>query len=248
MVAGIALNLEDKELDAYVYRIMKQEYAYSLFSDSQNVLVQPKRWKDKFENFQLQLGGVLDGEKFEYGFKDDFCGQCWTSDYLSEAMWGIYANDPKQRYLRVRSTPRKLLESLAAAHPEMPQETCFVGKVDYKNTSEIEKFIKNGSSLELSSSKFAQSLLIKRSAFEHESEVRLLFFGDSKKFDTNGLYRYKIDPHNLITQIMADPNRGRSDWAKDKAEIASKTGFKGEIKRSKIYDPPDWSAPEYKTT
>lgn len=49
----------------------------------------------------------------------------------------------------------------------------------------------------------------------------------------------------MITQIMADPNRDRSEWIKDKANIIGVTGFTGEVKRSKIYDPPNWPQPKY---
>ena len=248
MATGTYLNLSEEQMDTHVYRIMKQEYVFSLFTTGQNVLVQPKKWKDKFENFQLYLGGVLGGEKFDYGFKDDFVGQCWTRKYLSEAMWGIYANDPKQRFLRIRSTPRKLLSALETAHPKMPQETCFMGSVRYQSMKKIKKFIENGGRLEASSELFARSLLIKRTAFKHESEVRLLLFADKSKIDQNGCYRYAVDPHNMVTQIMADPNRDRSGWGADKAAIISATGFKGEVKRSKIYDPPDWAPPTYRTS
>ena len=239
------LYLTEEQVDEHVYRIMEQDYVISLFTDCENVLVQPSRWKDKFENFQLSLGGVFDGKKFNYAFKDDFVGQCWTNEYLSEAMWGIYANDPKQRFLRIRSTPRKLLSALQAAHPMMPEDTCFVGKVRYEKTKEIHSFLANEGGLESSPSRFAQSLLIKRRAFKHESEVRLLFFGEAEDYDSKGCYRYRVDPHEMITQIMADPNRDRSNWIVDKAQIASATGFKGKIKRSKIYDAPDWDHPNY---
>jgi hypothetical protein len=116
------LNLTKKELDKNIYHIMSEDYVFSLFTDRENVLSQVHNWKDKFENFQLKLGGMIDNEKFDYGFKNDLVGQCWTRHSLSEAMWGIYANDPKKRYLRIRSTPRKLLTSLVDAHPEMPDD------------------------------------------------------------------------------------------------------------------------------
>lgn len=239
------LNLNEKELDQHVYRIMSQEYVVSLFTDKANVLSQVHNWKDKFENFQLNLGGILDGKRFDYGFKDDFVGQCWTRHSLSEAMWGIYANDSSKRYLRIRSTPRKLLTALVATHPEMPHDTCFLGKVDYKSEKDLKIYLKNQGRLELSARRFAQSLLFKRRAFQHESEVRLLYFGDKGMFDDRGLYRYSVDPHEMITQIMADPNRDRRSWDADKAALAEVTGFTGEIKRSKIYDPPDWDPPGF---
>ena len=242
------LNLSDSELDQYVYRIMKQEYVLAMFSQNQNVLSQMSNWKDQFENFQLRLGGILNGESFVYGFKNDFVGQCWTRDGYSEAMWGIYANNPDERYLRIRSTPRKLLQGLVDQHPLMPQDTCFVGAVEYKRESELRAFAQNNNTLELSPERFARSLLLKRRAFRHEREVRLLFFGEGAQFDKLWLYRYDVDPHNIITQIMADPNRDRSKWKSDKADITAKTKFRGEIKRSKIYDPPDWGPPKFNAT
>lgn len=240
---GHYLGLSDGMLDQHVYRIMRQEYVVALFADRKNVLSQIHNWKDKFENFQLRLGGILNGERFEYGFRDDFVGQCWTRESLSEAMWGIYANDPSTRFVRIRSTPRKLLSALVAAHPEMPQDTCFIGKVEYKREAELEAFARNSGQLDLRARRFAESLLLKRRAFSHESEVRLLYFGDAKKYGAHGLYRYAVDPHAMLTQLMADPNRDRANWLVDKADLARATGFTGEIKRSKIYDPPEWDPP-----
>lgn len=239
------LNLSDSELDGHIYRIMPENYVLAMFSDKKNVLSQVHNWKDKFENFQLKIGGILGGESFEYGFKNDFVGQCWTRHSLSEAMWGIYANDPTKRFLRMRSTPRKLLDALEAAHPEMPQDTCFVGKVEYKTEGGLREHLGDGGRLELSAIGLVKSLFLKRKAFEHESEVRLVYFGDENNFDGKGLYRYDIDTHQMITQIMADPHRDRRIWNAEKAAITAATGFAGDIKRSKIYDPPSWNLPIY---
>lgn len=240
---GNLINLTEDELDQHIYRIMHESFVISLFTDRANVMSQFHNWKDKFENFQLNLGGTLNGKPFNYGFRSDFVGQCWTRENLSEAMWGIYANDPNARFLRIRSTPRKVLAALVAAHPAMPQDTCFIGKVQYKREHELRTYLQNGGHLELSPQRFASHLLLKRRAFKHEGEVRLLYFGDAKSYDTNGLYRYAVDPHVMITQIMADPNRDRATWNADKAALQRATGFTGSIKRSKIYDPPDWNLP-----
>lgn len=240
------LNILDGHLDKHIYRIMKQEYIFKMFEDNQNVLSQTHNWKDKFENFLLSGIMTLDGENTTYGFKNDWIGQCWTNDGFSEAMWGIYANDSHQRYLRIRSTPRKLLTGLEAAHSDRPrQDTCFLGKVEYKTEKSLEEFLNNNGCLELSPKHFAESLLLKRRAFRHENEVRLLFFGDAEDYDCKGLYRYPVDPHGMITQIMADPNIKPTCWRNEKATIMQATGFKGEIKRSKIYDPPNWGSPTY---
>ncbi|MCF7647297.1 hypothetical protein KQ944_18280 [Bacillus subtilis] len=241
MLESINLNLTNKEMDQFIYRIVKADYVFDLFKNNQNTISQIHNWKDKFENLQLSLGGILDGKRFDYAFKDNFSGQCWSTQYSSEAMWGIYANDPTQRYLRIRSTPRKLISALAYEHPSMPQLTCFIGKVSYMKENELKDFVKNNGTLAINTRRFAESLLLKRKAFSHECEVRLLYFGDRTDYDHKGLYRYKINPHMMITQIMADPNIDRAKWSTYKNEIQKKTGFEGEIKRSKIYDAPDWA-------
>lgn len=119
---------------------MKEEHVIRLFVEQRNVLSQIHIWKDKFKNFQMALGDVFDGEQFDFTFKNDFVGQCWTRHALSEAMWGIYANDASKRFLRIKSTPRKLLTALAKAPPTMPQDTCFLGKVLYKTEKGLRSF------------------------------------------------------------------------------------------------------------
>lgn len=245
LTEGNFLNLTEAELDQHIYRIMRESFVISLFADRTNVLSQVRNWKDKFENFQLNLGKNHDGEPLEYGFRNNFVGQCWTRENLSEAMWGIYANDPNVRFLRIRSTPRKLLADLVAAHPAMPRDTCFIGKVQYKRERELRTYAQSGGRFDLCPQRFASHLLLKRRAFKHEGEVRLLYLSDAESCDANGLYRYAIDPHAMITQIMADPNRNRATWTADKATLQRATGFTGNIKRSKIYDPPDWNLPSF---
>lgn len=239
------INLTESELDKNIYRIMPERFVINLFAERTNVLSQIHNWKDKFENFQLRLGVDFDGAPFEYRFRNDFVGQCWTLQHLSEAMWGIYANDPKVRFLRIRSTPRKVLAALVAAHPAMPQDTCFVGKVQYKREGELKAYAQSGRLIDLSPRRFVSHLLLKRRAFKHESEVRLLYFGEPKDYDAAGLYRYRVDPHALITQIMADPNRDRANWTEDKAALKRATNFTGRILRSKIYDAPEWTGPKF---
>lgn len=241
------LNLTEKEIDTPIYRIMKEEHVIRMFAEQSNVLSQIHNWKDKFENFQMALGGVLDGERFEFSFKNDFVGQCWTRHALSEAMWGIYANDASKRFLRIKSTPRKLLTALAKAHPWMPQDTCFLGKVLYKTEKGLRSSLEDGAQMSISTVGLARALLLKRRAFKHENEVRLLYFGKAEDCDEKGLYRYAMDPNDMVTQIMADPNRDPTNWAKDKARLKKETGFSGEIKRSKMYDPPNWAPPAFKS-
>lgn len=225
---------------------MREDRAIAMFTDRQNVIVQTHKWKDKFENFQLSLGGYISGVRFNYGFRNDYLGQCWTTNAMSEAMWGIYAGDSQLKYLRLRSTPRKLLEALEKAHAGSTiNDTCFVGRVLYKKENELKASLGAGGTLTLSSASLAGSLLLKRRAFKHENEMRLIYCTHNEAGVSNGLYRYPIDPQDMITQIMADPHRDPSSWENERKRLQSETGFKGKILRSRMYDPPKWAPPFY---
>jgi len=197
-------------------------------------------WKDNFENFLMRCGHEVNGTKYDNTAKEKMVAQCWTKEKYAEAMWGIYANDPNQRFLRIKSTPRLLLDALCRANPIETSALCRVGRVEYKPTSKIRAYYDKNKNADVSMQLLFHSLLLKRRAFSHEREVRLMHCAMFGALDEKGLFWYEVDPQKMISQIMADPNRDRSKWRKDKTEIQRETRFLGEIKRSKIYDAPDW--------
>lgn len=54
---------------------------------------------------------------------------------------------------------------------------------------------------------------------------RLLYFGNATDCDERGLYRYPVDPHALVTQIMADPNRNRANRGGGQGSDQIRNGF-----------------------
>lgn len=86
----------------------------------------------------------------------------------------------------------------------------------------------------------ARSLLAKRKAFEHEREVRIIYFEGSDIKHPNGVYKYDLDPKAVFDQIMIDPRISYDQYKICRDEIVERTGFdKSLIKRSLIYKPPD---------
>jgi hypothetical protein len=115
----------------------------------------------------------------------------------------------------------------------------FIGKVEYFSEKlivpEAKKLAKNiaGSSPK----NIARTLLFKRNAFEHEKEIRLIYFNE--RHDANKeFYRYKVDPHKLIESVAVDPRASDQLVNVYKYYLRNKIGFKGYIIRSKLYDPP----------
>ena len=75
--------------------------------------------------------------------------------------------------------------------------------------------------------------------FSHEEEVRLLLLAPEVARKSDDVYRYKIDPHHLVDQVMLDPRISDEYAAALKYGIEKQTSFKGEILQSLIYASPD---------
>lgn len=229
------INLATKDLDAHVYRVVPLKRFYDLFGNKQNVLVRPSKWEDPFENFILNAPARLsDGTIVSFGFNNDFYGQCWTKLTSSDALWRIYS--PDKTGVRLRTTVRKLLTTLQAPLDEWAQEQAFIGKVLYLGQKKLVAFGNKVFRDGLNSRALAETLLVKRIAFRHEREVRLLYFEKYKA--QKDIYAYPVDPHALIDQVMLDPRILRADADAKKDEIRKRTGFKGNILHSLLYAPP----------
>ena len=233
------LNLDTLKKDRYVYRITTINRVKELFSSGLNTLVKPRKWDDPFENFILRSRVRLkSGEVVQYNLHEAMYGQCWTFHKASDAMWRIYA--PDKNGIRLRSRVDLLGYWLAKAHPKLAEAQCRIGRVRYLRAQELEQvanatFDDDGIGLD----ELFASLLVKRKAFEHERELRLLYFElGEEAADQNELYNYPVDPHAMIDQMMLDPRLSGDEAESLKREIRSATGFQGDIKRSLLYAPP----------
>lgn len=232
------LNLKKDDLDRPIYRVISLERLLEPFVSRKNTLVKPSEWSDTFENFILKSKVRLrSGEVIQYNYFDRMYGQCWTLHSASDAMWQIYS--PNKSNLRIKTTIRKLRDSLYAAHPYLPDVKCCVGKVKYlsqKDLMEVVKITFDDSGIAVDD--IFKSLLIKRKAFIHEKEVRALYQELDDQGFSDRFYRYEFNSHDLVRQIMIDPRRSVSEFKVLKDIIRKTTGFKGEIKRSSLYTMP----------
>ncbi|PKP80850.1 MAG: hypothetical protein CVT79_12560 [Alphaproteobacteria bacterium HGW-Alphaproteobacteria-18] len=223
--------------ESKLYRIVPLDRLCRLFEDQRNGLVRPSRWEDPFENLALKSRAIIGGEEGEFSFRDELYAQCWTQHTASDAMWRIYGQSRKE--VRIRTNVQKLLSSVEGSpNYEAGQDRVFIGKVQYCSDSDLVKFSKThfASGFDSDGENVASSLLIKRNAFSHEKEVRLVFWRGRKC--SSDLLLYECDPHKLIDQIMLHPMMSAEDAAYLKSQIIEKTKFKGEILRSKLYSLP----------
>lgn len=230
------IDLPEPLRSRHIYRIISIQRLFELFDNRQNVLVKPKMWEDPFENFILHSRIRLQtGQIAQFGFHDQFYGQCWTLHTASDAMWRIYSKDGTA--VRIRSTIRTVAESLSKVLGDLAQIQAYIGKVRYLSSRRLTAYANDWfpGARKLTSKHSAQTLLIKRPAFKHEREVRLLYFQHDAHLATSDLYWYSVDPHELIDQIMIDPRISQTAAAALTETIRSRTGYRGKILRSLLY-------------
>ncbi|MFC2160958.1 DUF2971 domain-containing protein [Acidobacteriota bacterium] len=231
------LNLSEDDLKKPIYRVMPVFRLLELFKRKYNTLVKPRLWDDPFENFILQGHGKLsDGKLVSFGMRDSLYGQCWTMNKDSDAMWRIYS--PDKNGVKIRTTVRKLFNSLYSRILINERDVnCFIGMVEYLTPRRINDFLEQVNITDSTGAGIAKTLLVKRQAFSHEREVRLIYIADEHKAQ-HTIFQYNIDPSDLIREIVFDPRM--NEYLCEIFESSfRKEGFQGKIFQSDLYKGPE---------
>lgn len=231
------LHLSDRREDYYVYRIFPLQRLYQLFSTGCNALLRPRKWDDPFENLLLQSTLLRPKHNATAKRLACFYGQCWTLHQASDALWRIYS--PDQTSVRIRTTLGGLLRGIVNSPDGARNGHAVLGAVRYLPRKPMIEF---ATAPRLRQARpgittLAETLLIKRPAFSHEREVRLLYYDPTAPAED--LFKYHLDPHELISQIMVDPRLTPVNAKTTMEDIRHTTGFRGEVKRSLLYGLPD---------
>ncbi|WP_202943041.1 DUF2971 domain-containing protein [Alteromonas macleodii] len=229
------INIDYSDRGAKIYRIMTVDRLLDMFETKTNVLVKPCLWDDPFENFLFNTPMVhKNGTEYVSILRDRAYGQCWSLNVESDAMWRIYA--PEKNGVKIQTTISSLYNSLYQGTARYPRISCFIGKVDYHPKSKLTALAKqvrdNGKS-KGGSHYQAKSLLMKRVAFKHEDEVRLIYL-DPNNIADQKIHKYKFDPMSHIKSMTFDPRMGESLYRVYKKHIES-LGFSGKIIQSGLY-------------
>jgi len=232
------LFIADSEKKRNIYRIMPYEYLLDMFTSSENVLPKPESWDDPFEHFLLKSQiQTKEGKIIEYPFHEDMYAQCWSLENKSDALWRIYTTEGGSG-IRVRTSIEKLADGLSANLGGMNADLkAYIGKVKYLPNGKMVNFARSiFSETGLDVDDVFKTLLMKRPAFKHEREVRLMY--QSFDEDKPELFRYGIDVHDLVDQIMINPLLDEKAANQLKEKIRDETGYTGSILRSMMYQPP----------
>jgi hypothetical protein len=105
-------------------------------------------------------------------------------------MWRIYS--PNADAVRIRSTVRRLLESLTQARSSSADTEAFIGKVKYLSNQKLMAYAETiPRKARPSPGILASTLLVKRPALKHEREVRLVLVRGPLDHQSE-LFSYKL--------------------------------------------------------
>lgn len=79
----------------------------------------------------------------------------------------------------------------------------------------------------------AQSLLLKRQAFAHEDEVRLIWVCDDKR-DVDKVMTVNVNPNDFIEEVTFDPRLVRFELL-ERQQRAKALGYEGTFTESAVY-------------
>ncbi|MCE5309703.1 MAG: hypothetical protein LLG20_18880 [Acidobacteriales bacterium] len=240
--------------DEAVYRIYPLWFLEEVLRLHQLVLASPHLWDDPFE----VVGNAIAvdyprGDKYEQVIINQSLppvyAQCWSATQESDTLLRAYSRVikdphfsrnicPRDEGVRVRSSPRKLLEALVKGTQREPASSCFIGCVQYLGKDTLLQEIANAvgtaglNAFEHPANR-AKLLLMKRDAFAHEAEVRLMLVRHGGN-SSNALLRIHIDPSAVFDEISFDPRL--ATFERREREIAFRNhGYTGQFRESGLY-------------
>lgn len=246
----IDCNTIDIDLDIPIYRIVSFEELRKIFKKSSLSLSKPSSWEDESELFLFNNIGITENNEsvsFNYLKNRLYC-TCWSQKDESAALWKIYASKKTSKYVKIKSTPRKIMKYFYDVNTSAHYWTYFCGKVRYVETKNMNEILSNNLIdyfMPESFSKAIYSLFFKKAAFDYENEIRFVFIAQSdvpedklsvNKWDVSKKYFYfKIDINDIIEEIVFHPQISNENRELIENEIR-KYDYKGKLYKSSLYD------------
>lgn len=240
-------NVIDLDLDQPVWRVFNSRRFREEVAGGQLTLVRVGMWDDPFENFLEKCQFTLStGESVRTdAILRRFFGQCWTDQAKeTDATWRIYS--PDKYGVRVRSTVRALMTALWDSNDQFSAVKYFVGRVRYVEQDEILGAMASSDTatkllVGAGGRDQINTLLVKRSEFEHEREVRLLFRDNNDDYAETNLFQRRTEPNQVYLEATFDPRIEDDEYERQRATLTA-AGFAGNISRSDLYRPPSGTA------
>lgn len=227
--------IPQNEMSRSIYRFLSFDSLVEMLVKEQLALVNTSRWDDPFENYFFNCHIYDRGVAMDYKeIATRMYGQCWTLTPESDALWRIYSSD--KRGIRIRTTLANLFGVVNATSSDTPAESydsIWMGKVEYRSEDDIREYMTSKKHMPHIDSEFMiRSMLLKREAFEHEKEVRVIYNSDHAF--KGEVKSYDIVPNNFIDEVTFDPRIDRR-MQEIYSKALVKLGLTAQINKSKLY-------------
>lgn len=217
-------------------------------------LIAPHGWEDPREDptaLCMMEGSGLSpprGQQALSAYLAPVWAQCWSLNPGSDTLLRAYSrvrispeskrnSDRDTEGVIVTTTVRYLLSAMEGWHADGADSHFVIGRVDYLEDREISQRIVNACNTEGYGPQFfgtvegrAESLLWKRTYFEHEQEVRLMLIARNWPKDKHVPHArgVQIEPNTLFHSISFDPRLIPFERMEREAEIRD-AGYAGAI-------------------
>ena len=237
------INIDKAERNLPIYRVVPARRFVEMLVAKELVLTRPDLWDDPFENVLLRARLELkDGTPVGLGgVMGAFYGQCWSLHEETDAMWRIYT--PAKDGVVLRTTIAKLMDAVYDFTNPNADRQFFIGRVLYEEEKELMAVFSDMSTDQclamVTDRTFhcqAITLLVKRKAFEHEREVRLLY--RSPKATDERTKVFSVDPNSLVDCVVFDPRMCDTEYHAWRRQL-DRSGYNGQIRKSSLYSLPD---------
>lgn len=200
------LSIQKQNSEEYIYKFFRWDSLKAMLTDKRLRLEQTEKWEkdDVYENFAFKS---LYNSKLPLR-KSNIYGQSWTFYHSSDAMWQIYSDKPEKEQnisdlgrtaIKVRTTIPKLKEVISGPISDIEcDKYAYMGSVKYMGLDKIKKWIKVSEK-----DKLIKSLFVKRWAYIHEKEYRIIVYIDNK--ETVEHIHFDIDTDYMFDKFFLDP-------------------------------------------
>lgn len=241
----------DSDLDRPLYRIFPLWAFEDMLRVRRLVLVPPKLWDDPREDIpaSIMMQRPDNKQKPLSGYLSPVRCQCWSFEAESDSLLRAYSRvtidkihrrnvEPRNEGVLVRTTPRKLNLALAEWAGRVTWGKFYLGRVEYlpreEASQKIVDILARKGPIEMGRGENrAQSLLLKRQAFSHEDEVRLIWVcGDQR--DVEEVMTVNVQPNDFIEEVTFDPRLIRFELL-ERQQSAKGLGYEGAFAESTLY-------------
>lgn len=246
------INIDD--LDTPLFRFYPLWFFEEALRARVLVLVPPQRWDDPWESIAWQIainrrsGQIVSGNKLKPVY-----AQCWSATHDSDTLLRAYSHiskDPhhnrnvliREEGVRIRTTPRKIMNAIIKSNQTYPKDSFYLGRVDYLPQDQIGQLVVDSVYQMINGSDhcgglaLAKLLLLKRPAFAHENEYRVVYIEERNiQTQLQPLIKVSMAPNELFDEVTFDPRLEQSE-RNEREEKAVRLGYSGTFGKHDYFD------------